>query len=47
MKNEVITRLSKCFEEAAHIEQNVEYWMARDIQDLLEYNGLAEFSKLN
>lgn len=43
MKKEIITRLSKSFEEAAHIEQGVEYWMARDIQELLEYNDWRNF----
>ena len=38
MKQEIITRLSKSFEEAAYIEQDIEYWMARDIQEFLEYN---------
>jgi DNA-damage-inducible protein D len=43
MKKEIIVRLSKSFEEAAHIEQGVEYWMARDIQELLEYNDWRNF----
>jgi DNA-damage-inducible protein D len=43
MKKEVVTRLNKGFEEAAHIEQNIEYWMARDIQELLEYNDWRNF----
>lgn len=43
MKKEVVARLNKNFEEAAHVEQNVEYWMARDIQELLEYNDWRNF----
>lgn len=43
MKKEIITRLSKSFEEAAYIEQDVEYWMARDIQVFLEYNDWRNF----
>ena len=43
MKKEVVARLNKNFEEAAHIEQNIEYWMARDIQELLEYNDWRNF----
>lgn len=43
MKKEIIVRLSKNFEEVAHIEQGVEYWMARDIQELLEYNDWRNF----
>lgn len=43
MKKEIITRLTKSFEESAHIEQGVEFWMARDIQELLEYNEWRNF----
>ena len=43
MKKEIIARLNKSFEEAAHIEQGIEYWMARDIQDLLAYNDWRNF----
>src|SRR3990167_3542210 len=43
MKKESIIRLSKNFETAALIEQGVEYWMARDIQELLEYNDWRNF----
>ena len=40
---EVIEKLSKSFEESAHSEQGIEYWMARDLQDLLEYDKWANF----
>lgn len=43
MKRKVIARLTKAFEEAAHIEQNVEYWYARDIQHLFEYKEWENF----
>lgn len=43
MKKEMITRLTKNFEESAHTEQGVEFWMARDIQVLLEYNEWRNF----
>src|ERR1700679_1363620 len=43
MKKEIIIRLSKSFEEAAQDEQGIEYWMARDIQELLEYNDWRNF----
>jgi DNA-damage-inducible protein D len=43
MKKEIIIKLSKSFEETTHIEQGVEYWMARDIQELLEYNEWRNF----
>jgi DNA-damage-inducible protein D len=43
MKREIINKLTKSFEEAAHVEQGIEYWMARDIQELLEYNEWRNF----
>ena len=46
MKKEIIVRLTKSFEEAAHTEENIEYWMARDIQELLEYNEWRNFSNV-
>jgi DNA-damage-inducible protein D len=46
MKKEIIVRLTKSFEEAAHTEEGIEYWMARDIQELLEYNEWRNFSNV-
>ncbi len=43
MKREIIHKLTKSFEEAAHTQQGIEYWMARDIQELLEYNEWRNF----
>jgi len=43
MKQEIINKLTKSFEEAAHVEQGIEYWIARDIQELLEYNEWRNF----
>lgn len=43
MKKEMIAKLTKSFEESAHIEQGVEFWMARDIQELLEYDKWSNF----
>jgi DNA-damage-inducible protein D len=43
MKKEVIIRLSASFEEAVHTEQDVEYWMARDLQELFEYSDWGNF----
>lgn len=39
----MIAKLTKSFEESAHIEQGVEFWMARDIQQLLEYDKWSNF----
>lgn len=43
MKTEIIERLTKSFEEYARNEQGVEYWMARDMQALLEYDKWSNF----
>ena len=43
MKKDIVDRLTKIFEEAVNIEDNVEYWMARDIQELLEYDKWTNF----
>jgi DNA-damage-inducible protein D len=43
MKKEMIAKLTKSFEESAHVEQDIEFWMARDIQELLEYNEWRNF----
>jgi len=43
MKKEVIVKLSQSFEEVVHVEQDVEYWMARDLQALFEYRDWDNF----
>jgi DNA-damage-inducible protein D len=43
MKKEIIAKLKKSFEESAHVEQDVEFWMGRDIQELLEYSEWRNF----
>ncbi len=43
MKKEIIVRLSQSIEETVHIEQDVEYWMARDLQLLFEYSNWDDF----
>ncbi len=37
MKKEVIARLSQSFEKAVHVEDGIEYCLARDLQLLFEY----------
>lgn len=37
MKTELIAQLNKTFEESVYVQKGVEYWMARDIQRLLDY----------
>lgn len=43
MKKEIIEKLTKSFEDSARIEQGVEFWLARDIQQLLEYDHWKNF----
>lgn len=43
MKKEIIAKLTKSFENSAHEEQGIEFWMARDIQELLEYDRWSNF----
>jgi DNA-damage-inducible protein D len=43
MKKEIITQLNKTFEESAYTQNSVEYWMARDIQKLLDYTEWRNF----
>jgi len=44
MKTELITQLNKTFEESVYIQNGVEYWMARDIQRLLDYTEWRNFN---
>ena len=43
MKTELIVQLNKMFEESAYTQNGVEYWMARDIQRLLDYTEWRNF----
>lgn len=43
MKKEIIAKLTKSFEESAHTEKGIEFWMARDVQELLEYDKWSNF----
>lgn len=42
-EKKIILKLTTNFEESTHIEDGVEYWMARDIQELLEYKEWNNF----
>ena len=46
MKKEVIVQLNRKFEDAAYQKDGVEYWMARDIQKLLDYDEWRNFLKV-
>lgn len=43
MKQELIVSLNKRFEESAYKQNNIEYWMARDLQVLLDYTQWRNF----
>ena len=43
MKKEVVVKLTNSFEEAAYKEGEIEYWMARDLQELLGYDKWDNF----
>ncbi len=43
MKKELIEQLKKSFEESAYEEQGIEYWLARDLQNLLDYEEWRNF----
>lgn len=43
MKQELLIKLHRGFEEAAHHKDGITYWFARDIQPLLEYTEWRNF----
>lgn len=43
MKKDLITRLHKSFEGCVHHQDGVEYWSARELQELLGYNEWRNF----
>jgi len=43
MEKQLVVRLHKNFEDAAYQENGVEYWLARDIQELLGYDEWRNF----
>ncbi len=46
MEKELILKLNKNFEQTAFEKDGVEFWFARDIQILLEYNEWRNFSQV-
>jgi len=46
MKKEIIVKLQADFEQAAFEEDGVEYWSARDLQQLLGYSDWRNFLKV-
>ncbi|MDO9463705.1 MAG: DNA damage-inducible protein D [bacterium] len=43
MKREIIVQLNKTFEGLTYTQKGVEYWMARDLQELLDYTDWRNF----
>jgi len=43
MEKETITKLSKSFEEYAYEQDGIEYWLARELQELLGYSDWRNF----
>ncbi len=43
MRKELMLQLNKTFEQLAYTQNNVEYWMARDLQRLLDYTEWRNF----
>jgi len=43
VKKELVVQLNKTFEESAYTQDGIEYWMARDIQRLLDYAEWRNF----
>ena len=43
MEKQTISKLTKNFEDYAHQEENVEFWFARDLQQLLGYVEWRKF----
>lgn len=46
MKKEIVTRLHQSFESHAHAEDGVEYWLARELQELLGYAKWENFEQV-
>ncbi len=44
MDKQIITKLTKNFEDYAHQEKEVEFWFARDLQNLLGYDKWENFT---
>ncbi len=43
MEKAIITRLNKSFEESAYAQDGIEYWLARELQELLGYADWRNF----
>lgn len=46
MEKDTIKNLNSCFEEFAYEQDGVEYWMARELQELLGYTDWRNFNNI-
>ena len=46
MKREIITKLTKNFEDYAYEKEGLEFWFARDLQKLLGYSKWENFARV-
>ena len=46
MERQIITKLTKTFEEYVREREGVEFWFARDLQKLLGYDKRENFVKV-
>jgi DNA-damage-inducible protein D len=46
MKKELITKLHKSFEDCAHQNEGVDFWLARELQELLGYAQWRSFEQV-
>ena len=46
MKKEIIQKLHTSFEDVAHEQEGVEFWLARELQILLDYDDWKNFTKV-
>ena len=46
MEKEIIKKLNNTFEEAAYEKDGIEYWLARELQELLGYSEWRNFTKV-
>jgi len=46
MKSEIVAKYQKTFELYVHTDEDTEYWLARELQELLGYKKWENFSKV-
>jgi DNA-damage-inducible protein D len=46
MKTEIVAKYQKNFEQYVHTDEDMEYWLARELQELLGYKKWEIFSKV-